>query len=191
MEEQNPDFMERARARTEAKNQTAREQLVPLEPGERPRAVTIAAIAAMALAIGNLIAFLVGSDDVEDTGQAAVQLGFICGILALASIGMWLAKYWAVLGFQTILGLQIIIYALSLTRVESAWVALLLVAIIGASGTLFWFLIRAMARIQMPESPEAKAAREAVEAQAGDESAGEPADSSGQLEPVDPHAKDT
>jgi hypothetical protein len=33
------------------------------------------------------------------------------------------------------------------------WAALLLVIIIAAAGTLFWFLIKAMARIQMPERP--------------------------------------
>ena len=37
-------------------------------------------------------------------------------------------------------------------------------AVIVASGALCWFLIRAMARIQMPESPEQKKLREAEEA---------------------------
>jgi hypothetical protein len=31
----------------------------------------------------------------------------------------------------------------------------LLVAIVGAAGALFWFLVKAMARIQMPERPGA------------------------------------
>ncbi|MGH2905257.1 MAG: hypothetical protein ACRDKI_00630 [Solirubrobacterales bacterium] len=155
----------RARARTEAKNQAVREQLEPLAPGERPRAVTIASIAAMLLAIGNLVAYLLAKHKTgDDRGREVLQTALICGVLVAASIGMWRAKYWAVLGFQTILGLQIIVYCLQLTVVESPWVALLLLALIVASGVLFWFLIRAMARIQMPESPDAKKLREAEEA---------------------------
>ncbi|MFY9264547.1 MAG: hypothetical protein WAO61_03860, partial [Solirubrobacterales bacterium] len=146
-----------------------RDRLEPLAPGERPAAVTVASIAALALAIGNFAAFLVAADDTDDTGRAVVQLVFICTVLTTASIGMWFARYWAVLGFQTILGLQVIIFSLALTRVESAWVALLLIVIIGLSGAMFWSLIRAMARIQMPESPTEKALRAAREQEAADQ----------------------
>ena len=158
------DPRERARARTEAKNQAVRDQLEPLAPGERPAAVTVASVAAMLLAAGNLVAFLLADDTAgKDAGRSYVQLALICGVLAAASIGMWRAKYWAVLGFQTILGLQIIVYCLALTRVERWWTALLMLAIVIASGALFWYLIRAMARIQMPESPESKLLREREE----------------------------
>jgi hypothetical protein len=96
-----------------------------------------------------------------------VQLVLICVVLFAASIGMWLTKYWAVLGFQTVLGLQIIVYCLALTRVERLWTALLFLVIIAASCVLFWYLIRAMARIQMPESPEQKLLREREESITG------------------------
>lgn len=159
-----------ARSRSEAKNQAVRDQLEPLAPGERPLAVTIASITAMLFAIGNLISFLLTNDATgDDESRAVIQLALICAILFVASVGMWLVKYWAVIGFQTILGLQIIVYSLSLTRVDNAWVALLFVAIIVLSGVLFWFLIRAMARIQMPEAPDIqslKDQREAAEAAA-------------------------
>jgi hypothetical protein len=36
---------------------------------------------------------------------------------------------------------------------SSAGGAILLVAILAAAGTLFWFMVKAMARIQMPERP--------------------------------------
>src|SRR4051794_36201199 len=160
----------RARARTEAKNQARRDELEPLAPGERPLAVTIAAIAAMLIAIGNFVAFLFSNDLTgQEEKRAIVQLALICTVLIVASIGMWRAKYWAVLGFQTILGLQIIVYSLALTRVERAWTALLILLIIVASATLFWFLIRAMARIQMPEGPATKELRERDEAAAAAE----------------------
>lgn len=157
----------RARARTEAKNQARREELEPLAPGERPLAVTIASVAAMLIAIGNLLAYFFSNDlSGQEEKRAIIQLALICGVLGAASIGMWRAKYWAVLGFQTILGLQIIVYSLALTRVERAPTALLLLVIIIASATLFWFMIRAMARIQMPEGPVAKEIREEDEAAA-------------------------
>jgi hypothetical protein len=148
------DARERARARTEAKNQAVRDTLEPLEPGERPLAVTIASIVAMVLAIGNLLAYILNTNATGAEDQTAIpQLAFICGALALASVGMWFAKYWAVLGFQTILGLQIIVYSLAITRAERISTVLLFLVIIIGSSILFWFLIRAMARIQMPEPP--------------------------------------
>ena len=173
----------RARARTEAKNQARRDELEPLEPGERPLAVTIASIAAMLLAIGNLLAFLFNNDlSGEEEKRALFQVALIFTVLVVASIGMWRAKYWAVLGYQTILGLQIIVYSLALTRVERAWTALVLLAIIIASGTLFWFLIRAMARIQMPESPAMKEERERDEAAAAEAEAEAQAETNGKLD---------
>jgi hypothetical protein len=58
-----------------------------------------------------------------------------------------------VLGMQTLLALTLVISPLALLFANSVWAALLLVVIIAAAGTLFWFLIKAMARIQMPERP--------------------------------------
>jgi hypothetical protein len=68
----------------------------------------------------------------------------------VAAAGMWKAKYWAVLGFQALLTLQLIIAFLALLVVEDLWRAAVFVAIIGLGGWLFWKLIRAMARLQMP-----------------------------------------
>ncbi len=62
-------------------------------------------------------------------------------------------KYWAVLGFQCMLGIQIVILALAFTRVQKWWVGFGLLVAIGLLGWLFWKLIRAMARLQMPERP--------------------------------------
>lgn len=149
-----------ASERTEAKNQAVRESLEPLAPGERPLAVTIASIASGLLAIGNFVAFLLRDSSGDDESKLIFQTVLICAILAVASVGMWLVKYWAVLGFQTVLGLQIIVYCLAITRANNLWIALLFLAIILLSAVLFWFLIRAMARIQMPESPSLKSLRE-------------------------------
>src|SRR5205809_5767959 len=44
--------------RTERKNQAARESLAPLEPAERPTVVTISAVVAIVIAVGNPLAYL-------------------------------------------------------------------------------------------------------------------------------------
>ena len=66
---------------------------------------------------------------------------------------MWHARYWAVLGMQTLLGITVLLASLGLISAVNLWAALLLALIIVAAGTLFWFLVKAMARIQMPERP--------------------------------------
>jgi hypothetical protein len=63
---------------------------------------------------------------------------------------MWRAKYWAVLGFEMLLGIALVGAAISLLRASNAQAVLLCFGIFAACGPLFWFLIRAMARLQMP-----------------------------------------
>jgi hypothetical protein len=61
-----------------------------------------------------------------------------------------------VLGMQTLLALTLILAGLGLVGATSVLAAVGLVAILTGAGTLFWFLIKAMARIQMPERPGAR-----------------------------------
>jgi threonine/homoserine/homoserine lactone efflux protein len=68
---------------------------------------------------------------------------------------MWRARYWGVLGMQTLLALTLILAGLGLVGATSVLAALGLVLILAGAGTLFWFLIKAMARIQMPQRPGA------------------------------------
>jgi hypothetical protein len=151
--------MERGYARGRAKDAEARASLKPLAPGERPTAVTVGAIAAAALALANVLALVAGWDtgpgSGDDDGQAIVGSLLVTGVLCVVAYGMWRARYWAVLGMQTLLAITIIFAALGLVTATDAWAALVLVAIICAAGTLFWFLVKAMARIQMPERPRA------------------------------------
>ena len=131
----------------------------PLRPGERPTAVTVGAIFAGLMAVANLVALGFGYNAAEDTLSPGSKLtGSILatGILALMAWGMWKARYWAVLGMQTLLALTLIVASLGLITATTLWAAVLLVLIITASGTLFWFLVKAMARIQMPERPGAQ-----------------------------------
>lgn len=145
------DFMERGYSRGRKKDEEARAKLVPLEPGERPGAVTVGAIAAALLAVANVVALAFGYNSEEANLTTGTVLAAV--VLAVVAWGMWRAKYWAVLGMQTLLGITIIFACLAIVGAYSWWAALLCLLIVAASGTLFWFLIKAMARIQMPERP--------------------------------------
>jgi cation transport ATPase len=143
-------------SRSRAKDEQARAALTPLRRGERPLAVTVGAVAAALLAVANLVALAFGYNAGEDTlspGSEASGSIIAAAVLLLVAYGMWKARYWGVLGMQTLLALTLIFASLSLVTANELWAALLLVLILAAAGTLFWFLVKAMARIQMPERP--------------------------------------
>jgi hypothetical protein len=71
-------------------------------------------------------------------------------VLAAAAVGMWRAKYWAVLGFEMLLAITIILTAAVLLRASNWQAVVFCVAVLAVCTPLFWFLIRAMARLQMP-----------------------------------------
>jgi hypothetical protein len=71
---------------------------------------------------------------------------------------MWRARYWAVLGFQALLVLVLISASLGLVQATDWIRALATTALIVGAGALFYFMIKAMARIQMPERPGAERA---------------------------------
>jgi hypothetical protein len=115
--------------------------------------VTVGAIVATVLAVGNVVLYIAG---VKVSGQKPTAQG-IAGptlIMAVCAYGMWRAKYWAVLGMEALLGLVIIIFALLLATAENLRAVVVSVAVIGVSGWLFWKLVKSMARIQMPKRPE-------------------------------------
>jgi hypothetical protein len=145
-----PAQVRRGYERTELKNAEVRERLRPLEPGERPTALVVASVLAAALAVGNLGAYAAG---VEVQGQEPGPLGVIlfAALMAGAAWGMWHQRYWAVLGFEAILGITVAIAALSLLVASNLAAVALCLAIIGLGGWLFWKLVRVMARLQTPE----------------------------------------
>ena len=138
--------------RTRERDAAVREQLQPLAQGERPGAVTAAAIVAFVMAIANVVAALVG----ESLGSDAVSSTILSTVILLAcGGGMWFgARYWAVMGFMVVIVFQILLFSIALIRVERWWVGLVMLTVIGLLGWLFWKLIRALARIQMPERPQ-------------------------------------
>jgi hypothetical protein len=147
--EANP--MTRGYAKAEQRNQAAREALEPLGEGERPTVVTVGAIVAGLIALSIVAGYLAG---VKVNGQApkvpqVVAPALLMGIMAW---GMWRARYWAVLGFQLILVFLIFsaVYGLALQAATVAQFAATL-GLLAVAGTFFFFMVKAMARIQMPE----------------------------------------
>jgi len=130
-----------------------RATLEPLAPGERPLWVTVAALVALALALGTLV--LVALDYQVTTGKSTRAAGLLQAVVLLvAAYGLWRARYWAVLGFEVLLGVTAVWGFLSLLVASNVWGALLALIVLVTSGLLFYKLIRAMARIQMPRRPE-------------------------------------
>jgi hypothetical protein len=145
------DTLRRGYARGRARDDEIRAQLTPLAPGERPRIVTFAAIIAFVFAIANVAAALSGNDISTATGDPSIATAVTTALLLVAGLGMLARQYWAVLGFQTILGLQIVFFALYLLGVQKLWHAIIPVVAIALLGTLFWKLVRPMAQLQMPD----------------------------------------
>ena len=136
------------------RDERIRAALPPLAPGKRPRAVTVAAVVAVLLGAANLVLMAAGFK-LHGKTPAIGGVVVFTALMGAAAVGMWRARYWAVLGFEALLGVTILVAAISLTT-ASNWAAVVLcVGIIAPSGWLFWKLIRAMARLQMPDRPGA------------------------------------
>ncbi|HEX6688309.1 MAG TPA: hypothetical protein VF085_06550 [Solirubrobacterales bacterium] len=142
--------MERGYARAEERNQQARENLEPLAEGERPLVVTIGAVVAALIAASIVIGYLAGVQVEGDKPRLAQVLApaLIMGTMAW---GMWRARYWAVLGFQLLLAFLIFSAVFGLA-VQASSVAQFAVTsgLLAVAGGLFYFMVKAMARIQMP-----------------------------------------
>jgi hypothetical protein len=148
-------FQERMARRYEERNVEARAKLEPLDPGERPRAVTVAAVVSVLLAllfsVSAVLAFAGVHAGGRDIKPAPIVL-FAFVFWAMA-VGLRRSRYWAVLGFQTVLLLMMLASAVGLIAVTTALQAVGTTLLLLGSGTLFYFMIRAMARIQMPSPP--------------------------------------
>jgi hypothetical protein len=72
-------------------------------------------------------------------------------VMGMMAYGMWRIRYWAVLGFQAVLALLILAATLGLIGADRVATVVANLGLIAVAGTLFYFMIRALARIQMPE----------------------------------------
>jgi hypothetical protein len=142
--------MERGYARAEQRNQEARESLEPLADGERPLVVTIGAVLAGLIAVSILAGYITGVE-VDGDKPRFVQVLAPALIMGMMAWGLWRARYWAVLGFQLLLVFLIFsaVFGLAVQASSLAEIAATL-GLLAVSGTFFFFMVKAMARIQMP-----------------------------------------
>ena len=71
----------------------------------------------------------------------------------VAAWGCFRTRYWAVLGMEALLGLIVVIFSLLVLRSGGIVELLIGLTVIALAGALFWYLIKSMARIQMPKPP--------------------------------------
>lgn len=147
-------FQERMAKRSEARNAEVRAGLEPLADDERPGAVTVGAVVSAVLAVIFTVSAgvaLVGNVEIDGNEPSPGPLIAVAAALWLMTYGLVKARYWAVLGFQMLLLLVILSSALGLVQVSTVPQVAATLGLLGGAGTLFYFTIRAMARIQMPE----------------------------------------
>lgn len=144
------DRMTRGYGRAEQRNREAREALEPLVEGERPTVVTVGAVVAGLIALSIVVAYFAGGE-VNGAKPNLAQVVAPTVIMGMMAWGMWHARYWAVLGFQLILVFLIfsaffglVVGATSVAQILGT-LGLLIIA-----GAFFYFMVKAMARIQMP-----------------------------------------
>ena len=143
--------MERGYAKAEERNQEAREALEPLAEGERPLVVTIGAVVSALIALSIVIGYLAGTE-VNGEKPRFVQVLAPALLMGVMAWGMWRARYWAVLGFQLILVFLIFsaVFGLAAAGRDASPRSLATLALLAVAGTFFFFMVKAMARIQMP-----------------------------------------
>jgi hypothetical protein len=149
-----PESPPARRLTSEERNAAVRASLVPLAPGERPWPVKVSVLIAIALATVNVVMFAVNAK--LRVGGQHVHLPAILvfsGLMLSCAIGMWLMRYWALLGFQTLLAIGLLGFSLALVRAATILAALICLVVIVAGGFLFFKLVRVLSRVQMPAPP--------------------------------------
>lgn len=142
--------MTRGYARAEERNREAREALEPLGDGQRPLVVTIGAVVSALIAASIAIGYLAGIE-VDGDKPEALQVIAPALLMGIMAWGMWRARYWAVLGFQMLLVFLIFsaVFGLAVQAATVGQIAATL-GLLAVSGSFFFFMVKAMARIQMP-----------------------------------------
>ena len=141
-------------SRSEARNAAVRATLTPYAPNERPWSLKIAALIALLIGGGDLIAVLIdGKFDVGGAKAGAGGVILFSALMLLCAWGMWQKRYWAVLGFQAILVFVILYFSVLLIRASNLLAVVAGVVVVAGGGYLFFKLVRVLSRIQMPKPP--------------------------------------
>jgi len=112
--------------------------------------VTVGAIVSALVSLSIIVGYLTGS---EVNGEKPQLIQVLAPTLLMGGMawGMWRARYWAVLGFQLVLVLLIFstFYGL-VVGASTATQFLGTGGLLIAASVFFYFMVKAMARIQMP-----------------------------------------
>jgi hypothetical protein len=148
--------MQEGYSKAEEKNRQVRESLEPLAPGERPTVITVGAIFSAAVAtifwVSTALALFTDAE-VNGSKPNMVQLIGTAAIMTLMAWGLWRARYWAALGFQAILLLFILAAVAGLVLAGTLVQLLSTLVLTVFLGAMFWFMVKAMAQLQMPKRP--------------------------------------
>jgi hypothetical protein len=115
-------------------------------------AISVAAFGAGVIGIANLVLWAAGYK-VRGNDQSTAGVLVFSALMLGGGVAMWQLRYWAVIGFQALLGITIVTALLSLLLSANLQGALLALVILVPASALFWALIRPMARLRMPERP--------------------------------------
>ncbi|MBV9311647.1 MAG: hypothetical protein JOZ73_12495 [Solirubrobacterales bacterium] len=108
----------------------------------------------MALLIGGvqLVLFVAGVKlKVAGSHPKAGSTIIFGALMFVCAVGVWLMRYWAVLGLMALLGIMTTYFGLALIRVSSLVGVVIGVVGAGGCGFLFYRLVRILSRIQMPK----------------------------------------
>jgi hypothetical protein len=141
-------------SRSEQRNAAVRATLTPYAPGERPWAIRIAALLAVLTGGAQIVLWAFGVKLKVAGTHAQAGSTIVFGLLMfMCAVGMWLMRYWAVLGFMALLGILVTYFALALIKASSLLGFAIAITGLGTGGFLFFKLVRVLSRIQMPKYP--------------------------------------
>ncbi len=140
--------------RSQRRDAEVRAGLTPIEPGDRPGAIVVAAAVAALLGLANLIAYAAGVK-IGGKHPGAVGIMIFTVLMLVCSVGMWRLWYGAVLGFMALLAIVATIFALLLIEASNVLGLVVALAVVIGAGYLFFKLVRVLSRIQLPRYPGA------------------------------------
>jgi hypothetical protein len=144
----------RTLSRSERRNAAVRATLTPYRRGERPWSIVVGAVLAALTGGVQLVLFLADVKlRVAGTHAAAGSTIVFAALMFTCAVGMWLMRYWAVLGFMALLAIAVTNFSLALLKVSNLLGLAIALAGIVLPGFLFFKLVRVLSRIQMPRFP--------------------------------------
>lgn len=139
----------KSRPTSEERNAAVRATIRPLDAGERPGPLKVAVGVLVVLAVTNLL-LMIPSDSVPGEANPAGRSVALAAILLGLAAWIWSRAAGAVLIFEALLIVTMLYAFLGLMTAANASAVVASALVLGLSATLFWKLIRVLARIQAP-----------------------------------------